>query len=142
VEFTWRGLELIVGNYYVLTLLVFIAATACALVLTRRLRPERAAPTANSATRRAAPDAVLTPCVINASRYNASRYYVSVLRSFKDRETEAIWHRQRSRLLDGPTQRVAWRKLAMLDAAETLADLRVPPGNRLEKLRGDREGQH
>src|SRR5690242_2047654 len=45
VELTWRGLELIVGNYYVLTLLVFIAATACALVLTRRrLRPERAAP--------------------------------------------------------------------------------------------------
>ena len=42
VEFTWRGLELIVGNYYVLTLLVFIAATACALVLTRRLGPERA----------------------------------------------------------------------------------------------------
>jgi alpha-1,2-mannosyltransferase len=42
VEFTWRGLELIVGNYYVLTLLVFIAATACALVLTRRTRPEGA----------------------------------------------------------------------------------------------------
>src|SRR5262249_23528746 len=42
VEFTWRGLELIVGNYYVLTLLVFIAATACALLLTRRLKPERA----------------------------------------------------------------------------------------------------
>ena len=40
LEFTWRGLELIIGNYYVLTLLVFIAATACALVLTRRLRPE------------------------------------------------------------------------------------------------------
>jgi proteic killer suppression protein len=36
---------------------------------------------------------------------------------------------------------VALRKLAILDAAETLADLRVPPGNRLEKLRGDREGQ-
>jgi alpha-1,2-mannosyltransferase len=43
VEFTWRGLDLIVGNYYVLTLLAFIAATACALVLTRRLGPERAA---------------------------------------------------------------------------------------------------
>jgi plasmid maintenance system killer protein len=41
-----------------------------------------------------------------------------------------------------PTQRIAWRKLAILDAAETLADLRVPPGNRLEKLRGDREGQY
>ena len=37
---------------------------------------------------------------------------------------------------------MAWRKLAMLDAAETLADLRIPPGNRLEKLRGDREGQY
>jgi alpha-1,2-mannosyltransferase len=41
VEFTWRGLDLIIGNYYVLTLLVFISATACALVLNRRLRPER-----------------------------------------------------------------------------------------------------
>ncbi len=65
-----------------------------------------------------------------------------VLRSFRDRDTEAIWHRQRSRRLDGPTQRVAWRKLAMLDAAETLADLRIPPGNRLEKLTGDRAGQY
>jgi proteic killer suppression protein len=80
---------------------------------------------------------VLTACVINATRY-----YVDVLRSFKDRDTEAVWLRQRSRLLDGTTQRVAWRKLAILDAAETLGDLRVPPGNRLEKLRGDREGQH
>ena len=42
VEFTWRGLELIAGNYYVLAVLVFIAATACALVLTGHLRPERA----------------------------------------------------------------------------------------------------
>jgi proteic killer suppression protein len=65
-----------------------------------------------------------------------------VLRSFRDRNTEAIWHRQRSWRIDGPTQRVAWRKLAILDAAETLADLRVPPGNRPEKLRGDRAGQH
>ena len=42
VEFTWRGLELIVGNYYVLTLLVFIAATACALVLRGRQAAQRA----------------------------------------------------------------------------------------------------
>jgi toxin HigB-1 len=42
-----------------------------------------------------------------------------VLRSFRDKETGAIWHRQRSRRLDGPVQRVAWRKLAILDAAET-----------------------
>jgi alpha-1,2-mannosyltransferase len=44
LEYTWRGLQLIIGNYYVLTLLVFLAATACALVLTRRPRPERAQP--------------------------------------------------------------------------------------------------
>jgi toxin HigB-1 len=67
---------------------------------------------------------------------------VVVLRSFSDKDTEAVWRRQRSRLLDGPTQRVAWRKLAMLDAAESLGDLLVPPGNRLEKLSGNRGGQH
>jgi proteic killer suppression protein len=65
-----------------------------------------------------------------------------VLRSFRDKDTEAIWRRQRSRKLDTTTQRAAWRKLAMLDAAETLGDLRMPPGNRLEKLAGDRTGQH
>ena len=65
-----------------------------------------------------------------------------MLRSPRDKETEAIWRRQRLRQLDTTTQRVAWRKLAMLDAAEILGDLRVPPGNRLEKLAGDRTGQH
>ena len=65
-----------------------------------------------------------------------------MLRSFRDKETEAVWHRQRSRRLDGSLQRAAWRKLAILDAAETLADLMVPPGNRLEKLTGDRGGQY
>lgn len=65
-----------------------------------------------------------------------------VLRSFRDKDTEAVWHRRGSRKLDLSLQRAAWRKLAMLDAAETLTDLRVPPGNRLEKLTGDRPGQH
>lgn len=65
-----------------------------------------------------------------------------MLRSFRDKDTEAVWHRQRSCRLDTPTQRAAWRKLAMLDAAETLGDLLVPPGNRLEKLAGDRAGQY
>ena len=80
----------------------------------------------------------LITCCVN----NASRYHGCVLRSFRDKDTEAIWRRQRSRRLDGPVQRVAWRKLAMLDAAETLTDLLIPPGNRLEKLTGDRAGQH
>jgi toxin HigB-1 len=65
-----------------------------------------------------------------------------MLRSFRDKETEAVWQRRQVRKLDLSLQRAAWRKLAMLDAAETLSDLRVPPGNRLEKLTGDRVGQY
>lgn len=65
-----------------------------------------------------------------------------MLRSFADKETEQVWQRRPSRTLDPVVQRVALRKLAILDAAEALDDLRVPPGNRLEKLRGDRVGQH
>ncbi|MGH9229330.1 MAG: type II toxin-antitoxin system RelE/ParE family toxin [Acidimicrobiales bacterium] len=65
-----------------------------------------------------------------------------MLQSFGDKDTERIWRRERSRKLDQPTQRAALRKLLIMDAAETLDDLRVPPGNRLEKLRGHRAGQH
>ncbi len=65
-----------------------------------------------------------------------------VIRSFGNSATERLWSRQRSKDLDPKIQRVALRKLVMLDAAETLHDLRVPPGNRLEALRGDRAGQH
>jgi addiction module HigA family antidote len=65
-----------------------------------------------------------------------------VIRSFGNNATEGLWSRHRSKELDPRIERVALRKLAMLDAAETLNDLRVPPGNRLEALRGDRVGQH
>jgi proteic killer suppression protein len=65
-----------------------------------------------------------------------------VLRSFADKETERVWRRERARKLDQATQRAALRKLLILDAAETLDDLRVPPGNRLEKLKGDRAGSY
>jgi len=65
-----------------------------------------------------------------------------VLRSFGDKETERVWQRQRVRKLDGDVQRAALRKLLILDAAETLDDLRVPPGNRLEKLKGNRSGSY
>ncbi len=65
-----------------------------------------------------------------------------MLRSFADKETERVWQRQRTRRLDPGIQRAALRKLLILDAAETLDDLRVPPGNRLEKLKGDRAGLH
>jgi proteic killer suppression protein len=65
-----------------------------------------------------------------------------MIRSFRDRETEGVFRREGTRKLAPDVERVAQRKLAMLDAAESLEDLRVPPGNRLEKLKGDREGQH
>ena len=56
---------------------------------------------------------------------------VVVIRSFEDSATERLWSRERVKGLDPRIQRVALRKLAMLDAAELLDDLRVPPGNRL-----------
>jgi proteic killer suppression protein len=65
-----------------------------------------------------------------------------VIRSFRDRDTERLFHRRPTRRLGPEVQRVALRKLRMLDAAETIEDLRMPPGNRLERLRGDRAGQH
>src|SRR3546814_3515660 len=61
-----------------------------------------------------------------------------VLQSFRDRDTERVWRRQRSKRFDQPTQRAALRKLLIMDAADQIGDLRVPPGNRLEKLKGDR----
>jgi proteic killer suppression protein len=70
------------------------------------------------------------------------RYYGGVLGSFADKDTEVIWNRRRVRKFDPVTARIALRKLLILDAAVTLNDLRVPPGNRLEKLKGDRAGQH
>lgn len=69
------------------------------------------------------------------------RYHPRVIRSWADHEAEKLFNRQRSRKLPPNLQRVALRKLLMLDAATTLEDLRVPPANRLEKLKGDREGQ-
>ena len=65
-----------------------------------------------------------------------------MITSFACKETEKLFHRQASRKLPQAIQRIARRKLEMLDAAETLDDLRIPPSNHLEKLVGDRTGQH
>lgn len=65
-----------------------------------------------------------------------------MIRNFKDKETQKVFERQRSRKLPSDIQQVALRKLRMLNRAETLQDLRVPPANRLERLVGDREGQY
>jgi toxin HigB-1 len=64
-----------------------------------------------------------------------------VIRGWADDEAEKLFNRQRTRKLPSNILRVALRKLLMLDAATGLEDLRIPPANRLEKLKGDREGQ-
>ena len=65
-----------------------------------------------------------------------------MIRSFANRETQGIWEGRVSRKLPTDMQITARRKLRMLNNAETLHDLKAPPGNRLEALRGDRKGQH
>jgi toxin HigB-1 len=65
-----------------------------------------------------------------------------MIASFQDSETERVFLRERRTKFGRAVQRAALRKLLMLDAAESLDDLRVPPGNRLEILVGDRNGQY
>lgn len=65
-----------------------------------------------------------------------------MIKSFADSETEKVFNRTYSKKLPEDIQRRGRRKLVMIDAATELRDLRSPPGNRLEKLRGRREGQH
>jgi toxin HigB-1 len=62
--------------------------------------------------------------------------------SFRDKETERLWQSGKSRSLPADLQRRSFIKLAILNAAVSLQNLRVPPGNRLEALHGAREGQH
>ncbi len=65
-----------------------------------------------------------------------------MIRSFKDKEAEKIFHREASRKLPRDLLRSALRKLRMLNRAVSLDDLRVPPANRLEKLKADRIGHY
>jgi toxin HigB-1 len=65
-----------------------------------------------------------------------------MIKSFHCKETEKIFRRDVSRKLPASLQRQALRKLRMLDAATQIADLRIPPANRLEKLAGNRKDQY
>jgi proteic killer suppression protein len=65
-----------------------------------------------------------------------------MIASFRDKETEQLWRSGRNRRLPADLQRRAFKKLAILNAAVTLDNLRVPPGNQLEALKGSRAGQH
>jgi proteic killer suppression protein len=59
-----------------------------------------------------------------------------MIKSFSDKETEKVWNAIRSKKLPGEIQEVARRKLRMLNSAQDINDLRIPPSNRLEKLKG------
>lgn len=65
-----------------------------------------------------------------------------MIKSFKDKGAEKVFAREWTKTISVNIRRLAYRKLLVLDAAERLEDLRVPPGNQLEKLSGDRKGQH
>jgi proteic killer suppression protein len=65
-----------------------------------------------------------------------------VIKTFKDEETQKVFHRERSKKLPPDIQQVALRKLRMINNAYSITDLRIPPANRLEKLTGDRAGQY
>ena len=65
-----------------------------------------------------------------------------MIRSFADKEADKIWSGTRSARLPADIQSVARRKLRMINSASTLEDLRIPPANRLEALKGGRKGQH
>ena len=65
-----------------------------------------------------------------------------MIQSFADAETALIWSGRRSRQLPADIQAVALRKLRLINQAQALGDLRAPPGNRLEALKGERWGQY
>jgi toxin HigB-1 len=74
----------------------------------------------------------MTPCVI----------VDTVIVSFRDRATEAVWNRSIVKRFGPDVSRAAYKKMLLIHAANNLNDLRAPPGNHLEKLKGDRKGQH
>jgi len=65
-----------------------------------------------------------------------------MIQSFSCKQTERLWNREKPKKFPPSIHRVALRKLEILHAAVELSDLRTPPGNRLEALKGDRKGQH
>ncbi|WP_343709406.1 type II toxin-antitoxin system RelE/ParE family toxin [Mycobacterium sp.] len=65
-----------------------------------------------------------------------------MIRSFRDKGTEAIWQRRYVKKLSPELSRLTYNKLVLIDAAGSINDLRVPPGNRLEKLNGTRAGHY
>ena len=81
------------------------------------------------------------PAIVAIDVTNATYQYTGVIRSFADKLTAAVFEGHRVRAFAPQVQEVARRKLKAIDTAKATEDLRVPPGNRLEKLPGDRKGK-
>lgn len=77
--------------------------------------------------------------VYTQNMYNGD---IIMIKSFKNLETMRIYEQHYVKRIPVDVSRIALRKLIMMDNAENINDLRIPPGNRLEKLSGDREGQY
>lgn len=73
--------------------------------------------------------------------YTESVYNIVMIRSFKDKETEKIFNQEFSKKFPVDIQKIALRKLIMINAAEKLSDLKIPPANRLESLSGNMVGK-
>ena len=65
-----------------------------------------------------------------------------MIKTFADKGTERIFNQEYSKIIPSNLNRIALRKLIMIDVSKTLDDLRIPPANHLEALQGDREGQY
>lgn len=76
------------------------------------------------------------------AKRNAIRYACFLIKTFRDADSESLWQTGRSRRLPANLRVRALKRLFLLHAARDLGNLLVPPGNKLEALRGDRKGQH
>ena len=65
-----------------------------------------------------------------------------MIKTFADKDTELIYNQEHSRKIPPDIQRIALRKLILIDNAVSLNDLRIPPANHLERLKGNRQGQY
>lgn len=74
--------------------------------------------------------------------YMQDGYNIAMIKNFSDKETEKIYKQIFSKKIPQSIQKVALRKLIMIDNAQKLEDLRIPPSNHLEQLNGEREGQY
>lgn len=88
------------------------------------------------------PSPVKRTVIVTIVIINVFHYYLYMIVSFRDADTELLWNSGRSRRIPASIRKTAWKRLAILNAAVELDNLKVQPGNKLEALKKDRKGQH